>query len=78
MQAHITSKPITKELQTFFSCATFRSLGGNRVDYTNWVQFCKKAGFISKTLSIAKCLRQGLTLVHFSAQPEPFLSQHTP
>jgi len=22
--------------------------------------------------------RQGLTLVHFSAQPEPFLSQNTP
>ena len=25
----------------------------------------------------AKGLRQGLTLVHFSAQPEPFLTKHT-
>ena len=25
-----------------------------------------------------ECKGQGLTLVHFSAQPEPFLTQHTP
>jgi len=27
---------------------------------------------------VTGAVRQGLTLVHFSAQPEPFLTQNTP
>jgi len=32
----------------------------------------------TKATGWARASRQGLTLVHFSAQPEPFLTQNTP
>jgi len=36
------------------------------------------AGSPSSLSARSDALNQGLTLVHFSAQPEPFLTQNTP
>jgi hypothetical protein len=38
----------------------------------------KRSGRIGVKLAEIEEERQGLTLVHFSAQPEPFLTQNTP
>jgi hypothetical protein len=55
--AYLAQSKIIKEIKNFFACAAFGSLGGNRVGYLNWITFCKKAGFVGKTLSITKLLR---------------------
>jgi len=36
------------------------------------------AGFKGRSRGTRRGERQGLTLIHFSAQPEPFLTQNTP
>ena len=54
------------------------SLPGRAQDYPMWV--LSLPWYIVFTFSIPPCgtVRQGVTLVHFSAQPEPFLTQNTP
>ena len=57
MASFLSQKKVAVELKNFFSCAAFNSIGGARVGYESWILFCKKAGFVGKTLSISRLLR---------------------
>ena len=42
------------------------------------IQHLPEHGLVQQHLAHRVALVQGLTLVHFSPQPEPFLTQNTP